>query len=156
MTGVQTCALPISWLTGGSSLASFGEDLVPFGESMLAFSQSIAGMDGNLVSNAAIAGKTLAEMAATLRNSGGVVGFFTGENDMDAFGEQLVAFGGAMMAFAGTVQGLDTEVVTNAATAGKAMAEMAATLPNSGGVSGFFAGENDMDAFGEQDRKSVV
>ena len=139
-----------SWLTGGSSLASFGEDLVPFGESMLAFSQSIAGMDGNLVSNAAIAGKTLAEMAATLPNSGGVVGFFTGENDMDAFGEQLVSFGGAMMAFAGTVQGLDAEVVTNAATAGKAMAEMAATLPNSGGVAGFFAGENDMDAFGEQ------
>lgn len=139
-----------SWLTGGSSLASFGEDLVPFGESMLAFSQSIAGMDGNLVSNAAIAGKTLAEMAATLPNSGGVVGFFTGENDMDAFGEQLVSFGGAMMAFAGTVKGLDAEVVTNAATAGKAMAEMAATLPNSGGVAGFFAGENDMDAFGEQ------
>ena len=139
-----------SWLTGGSSLASFGEDLVPFGESMLAFSQSIAGIDGNLVSNAAIAGKTLAEMAATLPNSGGVVGFFTGENDMDAFGEQLVSFGGAMMAFAGTVQGLDAEVVTNAATAGKAMAEMAATLPNSGGVAGFFAGENDMDAFGEQ------
>lgn len=139
-----------SWLTGGSSLASFGEDLVPFGESMLAFSQSIAGMDGNLVSNAAIAGKTLAEMAATLPNSGGVVGFFTGENDMDAFGEQLVSFGGAMMAFAGTVQGLDAEVVTNAATAGKAMAEMAATLPNSGGVAGFFAGENDMDTFGEQ------
>lgn len=139
-----------SWLTGGSSLASFGEDLVPFGESMLAFSQSIAGMDGDLVSNAAIAGKTLAEMAATLPNSGGVVGFFTGENDMDAFGEQLVSFGGAMMAFAGTVQGLDAEVVTNAATAGKAMAEMAATLPNSGGVAGFFAGENDMDAFGEQ------
>lgn len=139
-----------SWLTGGSSLASFGEDLVPFGESMLAFSQSIAGMDGNLVSNAAIAGKTLAEMAATLPNSGGVVGFFTGENDMDAFGEQLVSFGGAMMAFAGTVKGLNAEVVTNAATAGKAMAEMAATLPNSGGVAGFFAGENDMDAFGEQ------
>ena len=139
-----------SWLTGGSSLASFGEDLVPFGESMLAFSQSIAGMDGDLVSNAAIAGKTLAEMAATLPNSGGVVGFFTGENDMGTFGEQLVAFGGAMMAFAGTVQGLDTEVVTNAATAGKAMAEMAATLPNSGGVSGFFTGENDMDAFGEK------
>lgn len=139
-----------SWLTGGSSLATFGEDLVPFGESMLAFSQSIAGMDGNLVSNAAIAGKTLAEMAATLPNSGGVVGFFTGDNDMDTFGEQLVSFGGAMMAFAGTVQGLDAEVVTNAATAGKAMAEMAATLPNSGGVSGFFAGENDMDTFGEQ------
>lgn len=139
-----------SWLTGGSSLASFGEDLVPFGESMLAFSQSIAGMDGNLVSNAAIAGKTLAEMAATLPNSGGVVGFFTGENDMDAFGEQLIPFGRAIKAFSNEVAGLDVEAVQNSATAGQAMAELAKTLPNSGGAVAFFTGENNLDTFGTQ------
>jgi len=54
------------------------------------------------------------------------------------------------MGFANAVRGLDADTVTNAATAGKAMAEMATTIPNSGGVVGFFAGENDMDAFGEQ------
>lgn len=139
-----------SWLTGGSSLADFATQLVPFGEAMMGFSQAIAGMDGNLVANAALAGRTLAEMAATLPNSGGVLGFFAGENDMESFGEQLTGFGNAMVGFADTVKGLDADVVLNAATAGKAMAEMAATLPNSGGVAGFFAGENDMDAFGEQ------
>lgn len=139
-----------SWLTGGSSLASFGEDLVPFGESMLAFSQSIAGMDGNLVSNAAIAGKTLAEMAATLPNSGGVAGFFAGENDMDAFGEQLIPFGRAIKAFSNEVAGLDVEAVQNSATAGQAMAELAKTLPNSGGAVAFFTGENNLDTFGTQ------
>jgi len=139
-----------SWLTGGSSLTGFAEELVPFGKAMKQFSNEIAGIDGEVISNAAIAGKTLAEMAATLPNTGGVVGFFAGENDMGAFGEQLIPFGRAMKNFANEVAGIDASVITEAATAGKAMAEMAATIPNSGGVVGFFTGENDMDAFGEQ------
>lgn len=139
-----------SWLTGGSSLSDFATQLVPFGEAMRDFSIAIAGMDGELVANAATAGRTLAQMASTLPNSGGVIGFFTGENDMSAFGAQLIPFGEAMMGFASAVQGLDADAVTNASIAGKAMAEMATTIPNSGGVVGFFAGENDMDAFGEQ------
>ena len=139
-----------SWLTGGSSLSAFAGELVPFGEAMMKFSNSIAGLDGNLVSTAAIAGKTLAEMAATLPNRGGIAGFFTGENDMGEFGNQLVGFGGSMMRFAASIKGLDTDAVQNAAIAGKAMAELAATLPNTGGAVGFFAGNNDMDDFGEQ------
>lgn len=139
-----------SWLTGGSSLSAFAGELVPFGEAMMKFSNSIAGLDGNLVSTAAIAGKTLAEMAATLPNRGGIAGFFTGENDMDEFGNQLVGFGGSMMRFAASIKGLDADAVNNAAIAGKAMAEMAATLPNTGGAVAFFAGDNDMSAFGDQ------
>ena len=139
-----------SWLTGGSSLSTFAEELVPFGEAMKKFSHSITGLDGDLVSTAAIAGKTLAEMAAILPNSGGIAGFFAGENDMGTFGDQLVGFGGSMMKFAASIKGLDTDAVQNAAIAGKAMAELAATLPNTGGAVGFFAGNNDMDDFGEQ------
>lgn len=139
-----------SWLTGGSSLSTFAEELVPFGEAMKKFSHSITGLDGDLVSTAAIAGKTLAEMAATLPNSGGIAGFFAGENDMGSFGDQLVGFGGSMMKFAASIKGLDTDAVQNAAIAGKAMAELAATLPNTGGAVAFFAGDNDLATFGEQ------
>lgn len=139
-----------SWFTGGSSLSGFAEEMVPFGKAMKQFSDEISGIDGEAVSNAAIAGKTLAKMADTLPNTGGVVGFFAGENDMNAFGEQLIPFGRAMRNFANEVAGIDASVITEAATAGKALAEMASTVPNSGGVVGFFAGENDMDDFGEQ------
>ena len=183
-----------SWLTGGSSLSDFAEQLVPFGEAMSNFSKAIAGMDGELVSkaaiagktlaemaatlpnsggvlgffagenfasivkgmdtnavtNAAIAGKTMAEMAATLPNSGGVVGFFSGENDMTTFANQLVPFGKAIKDYSLAVKGLDVDAVTNSATAGKAMVELASTIPNCGGVVGFFTGENNLDTFGTQ------
>ena len=139
-----------SWLTGGSSLSKFGEELVPFGEAMRDFSLAIGNMDGKIVANAATAGKALAEMAATIPNTGGLVSFFAGENDMTAFGKQLVSFGEAMRQFGDAITGLDANAVTEAAIAGKAMAEMATTIPNSGGVVGFFAGENDMGEFGKQ------
>ena len=139
-----------SWLTGGSSLSKFGEELVPFGEAMRDFSLAIGNMDGEIVANAATAGKALAEMAATIPNTGGLVSFFAGENDMTAFGKQLVPFGEAMKQFGDAITGLDSNSVTEAAIAGKAMAEMATTIPNSGGVVGFFAGENDMGEFGKQ------
>ena len=139
-----------SWLTGGSSLSKFGEELVPFGEAMRDFSLAIGNMDGEIVANAATAGKALAEMAATIPNTGGLVSFFVGENDMTAFGKQLVPFGEAMRQFGDAITGLDANAVTEAAIAGKAMAEMATTIPNSGGVVGFFAGENDMGEFGKQ------
>lgn len=139
-----------SWLTGGSSLSKFGEELVPFGEAMRDFSLAIGNMDGEIVANAATAGKALAEMAATIPNTGGLVSFFAGENDMTAFGKQLVPFGEAMKQFGDAITGLDANAVTEAAIAGKTMAEMATTIPNSGGVVGFFAGENDMGEFGKQ------
>ena len=139
-----------SWLSGGSSLIQFSNELVPFGEAIVEFSNTIAALDTDLVSKAAIAGKTLAEMASTLPNSGGVIGFFTGNNDLDDFGEQLIVFGTAMMKFSASVKGMDTDAVQNAAIAGKTMSEMASTLPNTGGVVSFFAGDNDMSTFGEQ------
>ena len=72
-----------SWFTGGSSLSKFGEELVPFGKAMKDFSLAIGNMDGEIVANAAIAGKTLAEMAATIPNTGAylVEGFVNGIKD---------------------------------------------------------------------------
>lgn len=139
-----------SWLTGGSSLSKFGEELVPFGEAMRQFGDAITGLDANTVTEAAIAGKAMAEMATTIPNSGGVVGFFAGENDMGEFGKQLVPFGEAMKAFGDAVRGLEADAIVNSATAGKALVELADTVPNTGGVVAFFTGNNDVDTFGEK------
>lgn len=139
-----------SWFTGGSSLSGFAEEMVPFGKAMKQFSDEISGIDGEAVSNAAIAGKTLAEMADTLPNTGGVVGFFAGENDMNTFGEQLIPFGRAMKNFSDAVSGLKADVIQNSVTAGQALLELANTVPNTGGVVSWFTGDNDLETFGEQ------
>lgn len=139
-----------SWFTGSSSLSDFADELVPFGESMTEFSNAISGMDADLVSKSATAGKALAEMATTLPNSGGVVGFFAGENDMDKFGEQLVPFGKAMKDYSLAVKGMDVGAVSNSASAGKALVELSNTIPNCGGLVSFFTGDNSIADFGDQ------
>ena len=139
-----------SWFTGDSSLSDFADELVPFGESMTEFSNAISGMDADLVSKAATAGKALAEMATTLPNSGGVVGFFAGENDMDKFGEQLVPFGKAMKDYSLAVKGMDVGAVSNSTSAGKALVELSNTIPNCGGLVSFFTGDNSIANFGDQ------
>ena len=152
ITAAQVINGIASFLTGGSSMATFGQELVSFGKSIAEFSDTVKGrVDESAVLAAANAGKAMAEMAKTIPNSGGVVGFFMGENDMDTFGSQLESFGKSIAAFSATVAGkVNEDAVIAAANAGKAMAEMATTIPNSGGVVGFFAGENDMDVFGTQ------
>lgn len=163
MSGVQALADTILTLTkanildsigkflgGETSLAKFGEEIVPFGTAMKKFGEELGEFDGDTVESAANAGKALAEMADTIPNSGGVAAFFAGENDMGVFSEQIVAFGSAMKEYGEVISGIDAEIITNSATAGKALAEMAATIPNSGGLLGFLAGENDMDQFAEK------
>ena len=140
----------LGWFMGENDMEEFGKKLVPFGEAIMDFSESVKGLDAGVVENAANAGMAVANLANELPNSGGVVGWFMGENDMDKFGEQLVIFGKKLMAFSVYVAGLDAGVVENAANAGKTVAALANELPNSGGVAGWFAGNNDMDTFGEQ------
>ncbi len=149
LTGAKLLDSLTSWLTGGSSLADFGKQLVPFGESMVKFSDSISGkIDSGAVVAAASAGKSLAEMAKNLPNSGGWLGKIFGENDVDDFGVKMEAFGKSMAKFSKAVAGkVDAKAVESAANAGKVVSEMASNLPNSGGWLGALAGENDMDDF---------
>ena len=125
---------------------AFGEQLIPFGEAMMLFSQAVRVWE--MWWRSATAGKALIELANTVPNSGGVVGFFTGENDMGAFGENLVPFGKAMKSYSDASAGIDVEAVTNSATAGKAVVELANTLPNTGGLVSWFTGDNDIASFG--------
>ena len=141
-----------SFLGGEGTLESFAQQIIPFGEAMVQFSQTVAGnIDEEAVTAAANAGKIMADMAATLPNSGGVLGFFAGENDMDTFGQQLVVFGDSIVKFSETVAGkIDQEAVEAAANAGATMVELAETIPNTGGLVGFLCGDNDFATFGTQ------
>lgn len=151
---ILTAANLISGITAfipfAGSLNTFGEQLVTFGDAIAKFSESVSGkIDEGAVEAAANAGKMMAEMATTIPNSGGVVGFFAGENDIDTFGTMLKSFGKSIVAFSETVAGnIDQDAVQAAADAGSIMAKFQETIPNTGGVVDFFTGKNDMATFG--------
>lgn len=138
-----------SWLTGGSSIADFAEQLVPFGEAIAEFSDVVDGkINESAVTAAANAGSILAELAGNLPNSGGVLGWIMGENDLDDFAARLEPFAEAIVSFSEIVDGNVSEsAVQAAANAGATLAALASDLPNTGGVLGWLVGENNIDDF---------
>ena len=150
LTGANILDSLTSWFTGGTSLAKYGEEIAAFAPYIKTYADTVKGIDGSAVEASANAAKALGEMAANLPNSGGVAGWFAGENDLGKFGEQLVPFATHMKEYAAEVAGIDSEAINNSTIAAKALSELATNLPNSGGVAGWFAGENDMSSFGTQ------
>ena len=139
-----------SWFTGDNNLALLAPQLVPFGQAIKGFSDAIAGTNVESVKAAALAGKALAEMTDTVPNEGGVVAWFAGENSLAKFATEIVAFGTALSQFAVEITGINPEAITAASQASKALAEMADTIPNEGGVVAWFAGENSIASFASQ------
>jgi len=97
--------------------------------------------------------KTLANSAKEIPNSGGFLGDFLGENDIDTFGLMLSGF-------VGYLEGLDVENDVKPASAAleamlpmatnlKRFADVARYIPNSGGNISKFFGDNDIATFSE-------
>lgn len=142
-----------SWLTGGSSLSNFANQLVPFGEAMAEYSNAVKGkVDADAVTASTNAGRAIAELASELPNSGGVLGFFMGNNDMKKFGSQLKKFGEALADYSEVVSGegaINVDAINNSVEAGKAISDLATELPNSGGIVSWIAGDNTMSKFAQ-------
>lgn len=139
-----------SIFAGENSLVTFAEQLTKFGPALKKYADSVSGLDPNVVTNTANAAKTLAEFAANIPNTGGLVSLFTGDNSLSVFADQLSNFGPKLKSYATSISGLDPNVVINSVNAAKALSELASNLPNTGGLVSFFTGDNGLGAFGNQ------
>ena len=132
---------------GENGITTFGWRLVKFGDYMSQYSEAIAGVDTEAVTKSATAGKALAQLATNIPNMGGLAAIFSGENGMGMFGSQIVKFGKAMTNYSEAISGVDAMAVSNSATAGKALVELANAIPNTGGLISWITGENSMSDF---------
>ena len=66
--------------------------------------------------------------------------WFKGDNTLSKFADELSEFGPKLKEYADSVEGLDSDVVINSANAAKALAELATTLPDQGGMVTWFTG----------------
>lgn len=133
-----------------SGLPKIGTDLSMFMMNAMPFI-----MGAKLVDESAMNGvKALAEAILIITAANvleGIASWLTGSSSIDAFGAQLVPFAEYMVAFSSIVSGnIDEGAITAAGNAGKALAEMADTIPKMGGVVQWFAGTGDLTVFGTQ------
>lgn len=138
------------WFTGGTSLVKFGEELAEFGPYFKKYSDEIAGINPEVITASSNVALALAEMASKLPNSGGLAGKIFGENNLSDFGAELEKFGPHIKKYGDQVRGLDAGAVKASAEAAQLLADMAATLPNAGGLAAKIMGDNTLSAFGEE------
>lgn len=139
---------------GKSSMDVFGEQLVsligaftnvPVSEATNA--SNVMSAMGPMASNL----KALAEAAQNIPNSGGFIGDFMGNNDIDVFGGMLARFVRAFSSLTVESTKKSAAVLDAMAPMGenlKLFASIARDIPNSGGFIGDFMGNNDIDVFG--------
>ena len=138
----------IAWFKGDNSIAGFADQLPNLGKGLKSFSESVAGLNTESISAATGAAKALAEMTSVIPNQGGVVAWFTGDNSIAKFGTSIVALGKGLKGFAESTAGINTEAITAAAGAAKAIASITNVIPNEGGMVAWFTGENSLSKFG--------
>ncbi len=132
-------------------MAVFAEKLVPFGEALADYSEAVEGkVKQDAVESSINAGKALAGLASEIPKSGGVLGWFLGENGIDDFGTKMVAFGKSIVEYSKAVSGnVDSDVIDASVNAGKALAGLAAEVPNDGGIISWFTGDKSFGKFGK-------
>lgn len=139
----------VSWFAGENSLSDFADELVKFGPKMKEYADSVVGLNSAAVINSVIAAQAISSFADNLPNSGGVVSWFTGDNSISVFAEELAIFGPKLKEYADSVKGMDSGVVVRSMQAATAISEFAKNLPNEGGVVSWFTGDNSIADFGE-------
>lgn len=139
-----------SWFTGGTSLVDFGKDICEFAPYFVDYANQIssAQIDAGVLQASTTAAKSLAEFAREIPNSGGVAGFFAGENDIDVWGAKLPGFATNLKAYSDNIDGIKSDTVQASATAAKSIVEFARDIPNEGGMVAWFTGDNTLDEFG--------
>ena len=137
----------VAWFTGDNSVANFAGQLPILGAGLASFSESVSAINAENVTAATSAAKSLAEMASIIPNEGGMVAWFTGDNSVANFAGQLPVLGQGLSAFSESVQNVNSEKLTAAASSAKALAEMTEHIPNEGGIKAWFSGESGVAKF---------
>ena len=148
ITGADIISGIASFFTGDNSVDKFGEDLKKFGEGLKGFADAVDGVDPTALTAASNAAKALADMTDHIPNKGGMVSWFTGDNSVSDFGEDLKKLGEGLKGFADAVNGVNPVAITMAASAAKALADMTNSIPNTDGMKQWFSGEKSISKFG--------
>ena len=148
-TGLPNSGGLISFFVGDNKLGDFAVELIPFGIAMKSYSEAISGINTEAITASANAAKALSELAKDLPNSGGLISWITGENDILEFSAKLPSLGQGLKAFSDAVEGVNVENITSAAEAIKSLSEVAKTLPEEGGLAGLLIGDINLESFAE-------
>ena len=147
-------------IIGDNSIATFGSKLPALGSNLAAFVTNLGTFSDDQVKTVECAGnaiKALAQAANEIPNTGGLVSWFTGDNDISTFASKLPNVAIYLKEFmtnltgeGGTFGDQQVNTIMCGVNALKGIIEAANSIPNSGGLGSLFSGDNDIEKFGQK------
>ena len=143
----------VSWFTGDNDISTFTDKLPGVATNLKNFSKNLGSYSESSSKYAGFAGDAIAALAKAankIPNTGGVVSWFTGDNDISKFSEKLPSVGTMLKNFIGNLGTFTDAQVASTDCAGQAiarLAEAASKVPNAGGLCTWFTGESDISQF---------
>lgn len=143
----------VSWFTGDNDISTFTDKLPGVATNLKNFSKNLGSYSESSSKYAGFAGDAIAALAKSankIPNTGGIVSWFTGDNDISKFSEKLPSVGTMLKNFIGNLGTFTDAQVASTDCAGQAiarLAEAASKVPNAGGLCTWFTGESDISQF---------
>lgn len=148
LTGADILDGLVFW-DGSINFEEFGTQLSAMGKGLMAFAQEVEDIDEEDVSAASSALKTLTEAMNSIPKEGGWLDAVFGAINPESFADDLPKLGSGLKAFSKSVEGIDSEAVTSAASAAKGLTDVANNMPKEDGWMQKITGETmDMATFG--------
>ena len=142
----------ISWITGDNPIDEFAKKLPILAEGLVDFANKIkeGNFDPASVESAVNACKLLTELADTVPNEGGLLSWIVGDNSIEDFGNNLPILAEGLSEFSNKTKGITKKSVEGAVNATKMIIAMNEEIPETGGLWGLIAGDNDLSDFGDE------
>ena len=145
-----------SWIAGDNSIGKFSEYLPEVGKNLAGMAtqlQSFTEEQVGSIKNAGLAIAALAEAANKIPNTGGIVSWFTGDNDISQFTDKLPGVATNLKNFSKNLGSYSESSSKYAGFAGEAISALASAankIPNTGGIVSWFTGDNDISKFSDK------
>ena len=102
-----------AWFAGNNDIDVFGRKLPTFGRNFKVYSDSVKGIDASVVSTTTSIAQAIVSLCRNIPNSGGMVAWFTGDNDVAKFGEKIAKFGASFKEYYDQIKTMSTTTITN-------------------------------------------
>ena len=135
-------------LVGDNTLSDFASQLPEVGTGLSGFIANLGNTKLEMVKPAAEALKEFVTVADSIPNTGGLVSWFTGDNDLATFTAKIPGIGTNLAEFVTNLGNTNLEKVSAACECLTAFIKAADSIPNSGGMISWFTGDNDLADFG--------
>ena len=141
-------------IAGESNMETFGLRMVAFGHSLCDYANAVKTLpDGSdeIIAKSQTAAEALVAVAKVIPKDEGWWGKIAGEQNFEAFGKGMYEIARGLSRYASVASDIDdtdVENIKNSKDAIKALADVSKALPNEGGIGGFFAGDENISAFG--------